>query len=108
MTPSWAGAWICFRRKVLQRDLDRLGQWSPPVCRAFSKGKCQVLHPGLTSPMGWYRFGEEQLESCPAGKKLEVLLNSWLNTSQPRVQVAKKAANIWAYIRNGMASMTGK
>lgn len=41
--------------------------------------------------MQWYWLEEEWLESCTAEKDLWVLINSQLNVSQQRVQVAKKA-----------------
>jgi len=58
-------------------------------CRSFSKAKCQVLHFSHNHPMQHYRCGEEWLESCPAEKGLEVLVNRRLNMSQQCAQVAK-------------------
>lgn len=49
----------------------------------------KILHE--SSP--W--LGEEQLESCLAGKHLEVLVDGWLNTSQQQTQVSKKANASW-------------
>ncbi|GAB0179543.1 hypothetical protein GRJ2_000419600 [Grus japonensis] len=71
------------------------------------EAQCCVLHLSHSNPMHHcYRLGEEWLESCPLEKELGMLVNSQLNMSQQRAQVAKKANSILACISNSVASRT--
>ncbi|RMC19063.1 hypothetical protein DUI87_03667 [Hirundo rustica rustica] len=92
-------------RKDVQSHLDQLDQWSKGICMSFNNTKSQILSLGHNSPIRHYRLGEKK-ENCLAEKDLGVLAESQSNMIQQCAQLAEKAEDILACIKNSVASRT--
>ncbi|GAB0207914.1 mitochondrial enolase superfamily member 1 [Grus japonensis] len=90
-------------QEALQRDLDRLEHWAMINGMKFNKSKCQILHLGQNNTRHEYKLEEEWLESSPAERDLEVLVNSRLNRSQQCALAAKRANCILRCIKHSIS-----
>ncbi|KAJ7424127.1 rna-directed dna polymerase from mobile element jockey-like [Pitangus sulphuratus] len=81
-------------RDAIQRDLNRLQSWAHVKFVKFNRTKCKVLHLGQGNPKYGYRLDNEWIESSPAKKDLEVLVNEKLNMSWQCVLTAQKVNHI--------------
>jgi len=68
-------------RAVIQKDLDKLDEWSDRSFLKFSKGKCFILRLEQHRPMQQHRLGTDWLSGSLAEKNL-VLMDSKDNVNQ--------------------------
>ncbi|CAM4533622.1 unnamed protein product [Caretta caretta] len=91
-------------RDRIQRDLDKLEDWTKRNLMRFNKDKCRILHLGQKNPMHCYRQGTKWLGSSSAEKDLGVIADKKLDMSQQCALVARKTSGIWGCIRRSIAS----
>jgi len=89
---------------AIQRDLDRLENWSERNSMKFNMGKCRVLHLGRSNLMHQYRLGADLLETSSVERDLGVLVDNRLTMSQQCALSAKKTNGILGCIRTSVAS----
>ncbi|GAB0178176.1 mitochondrial enolase superfamily member 1 [Grus japonensis] len=89
---------------AIQRDFDRLENWTKRNHMKFNKGKCRVLHLGKKNPRYQYRLGVDLLGSSSAEKDLGLPVNNKLSVNQQCALVAKKASGILGGIQKSVAS----
>ncbi|KAJ7426545.1 rna-directed dna polymerase from mobile element jockey-like [Willisornis vidua] len=69
-------------RDAIQRDLDKLEEWAHADLMTFQKAKCMIPHVVQGSCQYQYRLGDEWIESNPAKKDLEVMVDEKPDMSQ--------------------------
>ncbi|KAK4815346.1 LOW QUALITY PROTEIN: hypothetical protein QYF61_000178 [Mycteria americana] len=91
-------------QEALQRDVDRLEHWAVINGMKFIKSKCRILHLGWSNAGHKYKWGEEWLESSPAGRGVGVLVDSGLRVSQQHALAARRANRTLGSIKHGITS----
>ncbi|PKU45825.1 rna-directed dna polymerase from mobile element jockey-like [Limosa lapponica baueri] len=89
---------------ILQRNLDRLEEWTIKNCMEFNKDKYKVLHIGQHNQRVQFRLGSVWLGSSLAEKDLGVLVDNKLDMIQQCVSATTKANQILGYIHKDIIS----
>lgn len=58
-----SGVDISEGKDTIQRDVDRLEEWSHVNLMMFTKSKCKVHHLGWGNPQQQYKLGDKWIES---------------------------------------------
>ena len=77
-------------RTILQKDLDRLHEWSNRWLLQFNEEKCKVIHIGRNNTGHQYHLGSTHLTETHKEKDLGVLITPDL---KPTAQVEKAATS---------------
>ena len=75
----------------LQRDMDRLSEWSRKWLLLFNVAKCKTMHIGHSNPKNDYQFRGITLEKSHLKKDLGVFVSSDLKPSAHIAKIAAKA-----------------
>ena len=89
-------------RGVLQRDLDRLVQWSEVWQMRFNVDKCKVMHLGRGNLGGDYAMNGEILGAVREERDLGVRITNDLKASAHCVHVCSRANRVLGKIRRTM------
>ena len=87
------------KKDAIQRNLERFEEWALMNLMRFNKAKNKVLHLGQGDSQYQYRPADEWMESSPAKKDLQILVDVKLDVSQQCALAAQKANYILGYIK---------
>ena len=83
----------------LQRDLERLEEWSRKWLMKFNELKCKVMYFGKNNPKHTYLLGNTELEKVTNEKDLGVYITDDAKPSLQCVEAAKKASQALGFIK---------
>ena len=75
---------------TLQRDMDRLSEWSRKWLKSFNVAKCKTMHIRHSNPRNDYRLQGITLEKSDLEKDLGVFVSSDLKSSAHVAKIAAK------------------
>ena len=90
--------------RQLQKDLEKIGEWSEKWQMPFNLEKCKVMHIGCKNINHQYNLLGKELETCQQEKDLGVIITNDLQSSKQCIEAEKKAQKILGYIKRQFRS----
>ena len=87
-------------RTILQKDLDKLHEWSNRWLLQFNEDKCKVMHIGRTNTAHQYHLGSTHLTQTYQEKHLGVLATPHLKLTAQVAKAAPSANSVLGRINN--------
>ena len=94
--------------KLLQRDIEKLAEWSEKWQLPFNTGKCKCLNIGNSDPCQRYRMKGQKLEQISEEKDLGVIVDKELKFHTQSAAATKKANSRLGIIRTSFAYIVWK
>ena len=88
---------------ALQKDLDKLQDWSKEWMLYFNVEKCKVMHSGINNPHIQYHMNNIPLSTTNKERDLGVLINSNLKVSDHVNAITKKANQMLGIVKHSFS-----